>query len=234
MVGHGESSAGSYLADPTSPIPSHCASIVTTSTLRVLFNSPGSLSHTASISYSQMFWFFSRLCSYSCDMYRTGSCNKLVFLSSVASSSVARLSLPLLQQPSSPFSPMPICWASPLSLSATMSFLHHSFYPFPQFLSATMPSLCLLYPSPLLSWATMTIFSIYPQFCTIMTSLHLLHASFPSRLLSSHVVPPLPLFHLSRYPHVPHHNCLCPHSFLSHLSKPVPHSSSWVDPLVSW
>ena len=35
MVGHVGSSAGSYLADPTSPIPSHCASIVTTSTLRV-------------------------------------------------------------------------------------------------------------------------------------------------------------------------------------------------------
>ena len=38
MVGHGGSSAGSYLADPTSPIPSHCASIVATSTIRV--NSP--------------------------------------------------------------------------------------------------------------------------------------------------------------------------------------------------
>ena len=35
MVGHGGSSIGSYLADPTSPIPSHCASIVATSTLRV-------------------------------------------------------------------------------------------------------------------------------------------------------------------------------------------------------
>ena len=35
MVGHGGSSAGSYLADPTSPTPSHCASIVATSTLRV-------------------------------------------------------------------------------------------------------------------------------------------------------------------------------------------------------
>ena len=35
MVGHGGSSAGSYLADPTSPIPSHCASIVTRSTFRV-------------------------------------------------------------------------------------------------------------------------------------------------------------------------------------------------------
>ena len=43
MVGHGGSSAGSYLADPTSSIPSHCASIVTTSTVRVntesVFNS---------------------------------------------------------------------------------------------------------------------------------------------------------------------------------------------------
>ena len=35
MVGHGGSSAGSYLANPTSPIPPHCASIVVTSTLRV-------------------------------------------------------------------------------------------------------------------------------------------------------------------------------------------------------
>ena len=35
MVGHGGSSVSSYLADPTSPIPSHCASIVVTSTLRV-------------------------------------------------------------------------------------------------------------------------------------------------------------------------------------------------------
>ena len=37
MVGHGGSSACSYLADPTSPIPSHCASIVVTSTVRVKF-----------------------------------------------------------------------------------------------------------------------------------------------------------------------------------------------------
>ena len=35
MVRHGGSSAGSYLTDPTSPIPSHCASIVVTSTVRV-------------------------------------------------------------------------------------------------------------------------------------------------------------------------------------------------------
>ena len=40
MVGHGGSSTGSYLADPTSLIPSHFASIVVTKTLRVkwLFN----------------------------------------------------------------------------------------------------------------------------------------------------------------------------------------------------
>ena len=35
MVEYGGSSAGSYLADPTSPIPSHCAPIVVTSTVRV-------------------------------------------------------------------------------------------------------------------------------------------------------------------------------------------------------
>ena len=35
MVGYGGSSAGSYLANLTSPIPSHCASNVATSTLRV-------------------------------------------------------------------------------------------------------------------------------------------------------------------------------------------------------
>ena len=44
MVGHGGSSAGSCLADPTSPIPSHCASIVVTSTLRVN-NEPITYSH---------------------------------------------------------------------------------------------------------------------------------------------------------------------------------------------
>ena len=55
MIGHGGSSAGSYLADPTSPIPSHCASIVATSTVRVndyeckfvplayIFNKPATL-----------------------------------------------------------------------------------------------------------------------------------------------------------------------------------------------
>ena len=37
MVGHGGSSAGSYLADPTSPIPSHCAPIAATSAVRVNF-----------------------------------------------------------------------------------------------------------------------------------------------------------------------------------------------------
>ena len=35
MVGHGGSSARLHLADPTSLIPSHCASIVVTSTVRI-------------------------------------------------------------------------------------------------------------------------------------------------------------------------------------------------------
>ena len=43
MVGHGGSSAGSYLADPTSPIPSHCASIVATSTVKVNHSDQGDL-----------------------------------------------------------------------------------------------------------------------------------------------------------------------------------------------
>ena len=43
MVGHGGSSAGSYLADPTSPIPSLCASVVVTSTLRVKIPPIGAL-----------------------------------------------------------------------------------------------------------------------------------------------------------------------------------------------
>ena len=38
MVGYGGSSAGLYLADPTSSIPSHCASIVVTSTVRVKYS----------------------------------------------------------------------------------------------------------------------------------------------------------------------------------------------------
>ena len=44
MVGLGGSSAGSYLADPTSPIPSHCASIIATNTLRVKFRYKKTLS----------------------------------------------------------------------------------------------------------------------------------------------------------------------------------------------
>ena len=53
MVGHGGSSAGSYFADPTSPIPSHCASIVATSTLRVNFSDlTGTDYHTAMCCHS--------------------------------------------------------------------------------------------------------------------------------------------------------------------------------------
>ena len=75
MVGHGGSSAGSYLADPTSPIPSHCASIVATSTLRVNqinltsidAQSCGKIGQTTTsyainyflfISYSSHWWWF--------------------------------------------------------------------------------------------------------------------------------------------------------------------------------
>ena len=47
MVGHGGGSAGSYLADPTSPIPSHCASIVVTSTLRVKLSGSNSFGQTS-------------------------------------------------------------------------------------------------------------------------------------------------------------------------------------------
>ena len=52
MVGHWGSSAGSYLADPTSPIPSHCASIVVSSTLRVKWK-PGTANIV--INHSQAF-----------------------------------------------------------------------------------------------------------------------------------------------------------------------------------
>ena len=45
MVGHGGSSACSYFADPTSPIPSHSASIVVTGTLRVNKSSIRLLQH---------------------------------------------------------------------------------------------------------------------------------------------------------------------------------------------
>ena len=38
MIGHGGSSAGSNFVDPAIPIPSHCASIVVTSTLGVKKN----------------------------------------------------------------------------------------------------------------------------------------------------------------------------------------------------
>ena len=59
MVGHGGSSAASYLADPTSLIPSHCASIVMTSTLRVnqsclIFHPP--ITHHCWVSRGSMEW----------------------------------------------------------------------------------------------------------------------------------------------------------------------------------
>ena len=44
MVGHGGSSAGLYLADPTSPIPSHCAVIAV---LDLGFDQGGGIPHQA-------------------------------------------------------------------------------------------------------------------------------------------------------------------------------------------
>ena len=67
MVGHGGSSAGSYLADPTSPIPSHCASIVATSTVRVmllkllLLGLPPRKSPILEIRHSVWSWCYHRL-----------------------------------------------------------------------------------------------------------------------------------------------------------------------------
>ena len=65
MLGHGGSSAGLYLADPTSPIPSQCcnypvskcpsASIVATSTLRVNLHRHGSVLTTAVFNLGQKF-----------------------------------------------------------------------------------------------------------------------------------------------------------------------------------
>ena len=59
MVGHGRSCASSYLANPTSPIPSHCASIVVTSTVRVKFTSKSFCEH--SVEYSLRFMICSSI-----------------------------------------------------------------------------------------------------------------------------------------------------------------------------
>ena len=54
MVGHGGSSAGAYLATPTSPIPSHCASTVVTSTLRVNNSLLGMMIHVVALAH----WYY--------------------------------------------------------------------------------------------------------------------------------------------------------------------------------
>ena len=51
MVGHGGSSAGSYLADPTSPIPSHCAEII------LFKNCPSASIVMTSTSQSKAFYY---------------------------------------------------------------------------------------------------------------------------------------------------------------------------------
>ena len=67
MVGHGGSSAGSYLADPTSPIPSHCALIVVTSTLRVKYKTDRVLRegvlHLTDYSQKTLFMFLNNYCT---------------------------------------------------------------------------------------------------------------------------------------------------------------------------
>ena len=64
MVGHGGSSAGSYLADPSSPIPSHCASIVAISTLRVngtkIYRWHHTLTHKPGDLLEKMLWNITR------------------------------------------------------------------------------------------------------------------------------------------------------------------------------
>ena len=63
MVGHGGSSAGSYLADPTSPIPSHCASIVVTSTVRVNLKVPPPSSNYTAVTFLDHHQAFKATCS---------------------------------------------------------------------------------------------------------------------------------------------------------------------------
>ena len=69
MVGHGGSSAGSYLADPTTPIPSHCAVIILFKSVSVHQLSCLALKElivllmcgSLNISYSPYNWFHSVL-----------------------------------------------------------------------------------------------------------------------------------------------------------------------------
>ena len=94
MLGHGGSSAGSYLADPTSPIPSHCAvitvskclseSTVVTSTVRV--NILGSSAYIVNV---ERFIVFSVL---SCKDY--GHCGHNII---IVCHSVLRTNRPLLE-----------------------------------------------------------------------------------------------------------------------------------------
>ena len=67
MVGHGGSSAGSYLADPTSPIPSHCIVIILFKSAPVhqlsrlalyeLTLGPNANNITAALQNRRYFWF---------------------------------------------------------------------------------------------------------------------------------------------------------------------------------
>ena len=78
MVGHGESSAGSYLADPTSPIPSHCASIVVTSTVRVI-NTAVFLKLQSMVSIERYYFLRSSLEMYTCILKNHSFCFPVKF-----------------------------------------------------------------------------------------------------------------------------------------------------------
>ena len=89
MVGHGGSSAGSYLADPTSPIPSYCASIVATSTLRVKtagFGPTGIQTLDRWYTHSQWENFHHaalHLFTSVCDVQQNQSCCNMIFVTKI-------------------------------------------------------------------------------------------------------------------------------------------------------
>ena len=82
MVGHGESSAGSYLADSTSPIPSHCASIVATSTLRVKYH------------YLELITFWNSQSLTIFDIFSTPLCFSVIILMIIFSQFLHRINIP--------------------------------------------------------------------------------------------------------------------------------------------
>ena len=79
MVGHGGSSAGLYLADPTSSIPSHCASIVVTSTVRV--NKLAQMNLWYISQAIRMWCIFDDITPHQNAHYRVSTCNDQLIMS---------------------------------------------------------------------------------------------------------------------------------------------------------